>query len=173
MAVITNVGNEINGFEDTYSAHIMAHEENSRILLNLTNGRPKNTPKPHYNPNAPENRWPVMVHHPAHGERTVGKSTLGLHKEAASRIVEANESELKMALASGYRLEPYLKPQVVILSPEVEKQKLIDQNKELEGKFATVLDIARKQQEQLNLMEKKLAEMSLAQPEDAPKGKAK
>ena len=78
-----------------------------------------------------------------------------------------------MALASGYRLEPYLKPQVVILSPEVEKQKLIDQNKELEGKFATVLDIARKQQEQLNLMEKKLAEMSLAQPEDAPKGKAK
>lgn len=172
MAVLTNIGGgEMNGYEDTLAAFVASHESNTHSLLNVTEGKKKTAPRPPYNPNAPENRWPLMVHHETNGEKAIGKSIVGLSASDSMMVTKQNESDLKMALASRWRLEPYEKPQVVILPPEVEKQRLIDQNKALEGQIAMVFDIARKQQVQLESLQKQIAESTVAGDSNTGKGK--
>lgn len=131
----------MDGLGDAHAAFVEAHESNSKQLLNLAEGRKKNEPRPVYDPSHPDNLWPLMVHHAAKGELTIGKTLKGVTSPSErAQITKANEKAKADALASGYRLEPYIKPQVAVLNPEAEKAALLRRNQELEGQINTLTD---------------------------------
>lgn len=138
MAVeVLGVPGESNGYGDSMDAFRDAHRNNSRIILNLAQGRKKNAPAQDYDPDHPANQWPLMVYHPAKGEKTVSSA-----------------AELKQAKADGYRNEPYLKPQIALLDPAAEKAALVAKNQELEGKLVATQDLLAKFGERLAAIEK-------------------
>lgn len=146
----------IDGLGESHAAFRESHESNSNQLLNLAEGRKKTDPRPAYNPNHPDNQWPQAVHHAAKGEKVVGRNLKGVADPTErKKILAANESEKSEALKLGYQLEPFVKPQVVVLSPEVEKAALIAKNKELEGQYIAANDMLVKMAARLEALEKK------------------
>ncbi len=135
----------INGHEKSIAIFRRAHVENSNALLNHAEGLPVDAERPPYDPNHSDNKWPVMVHHAEKGELTVGKSLVGVPDPMVrNKIIAANEKALKDALASGYRAEPYPKPQIAVLDPAAEKAELKRKNDELQGQITALTDRVNK-----------------------------
>ena len=146
----------INGHEKSIAIFRRAHVENSTALINHAEGKPVDHERPPYDPSHPDNKWPLMVHHAEKGELTVGRSLVGVEDPMTrNKITAANEKALAAAVASGYRAEPYPKPQVVVLDPATEKAELKRKNDELQGQITALTD----------LFNKAIA----AKPADAPK----
>lgn len=155
MAVeVIGVPGESNGYGDSMDAFRNAHRDNSRIILNLAQGRKKNDPAPEYNPSHPDNAWPTMVYHPEKGEKTIGLSLAGLSGSARRETENANKAALAQSAKDGYRSEPYQKPQIALLDPAAEKLALKQKNDELEGKLVAQADELSKLRQ---LVEKALA----------------
>lgn len=130
-----------NGLEQSMEAFNEAHEKNSRSLLNLAEGRKATASRPMYDPSHPDNLWPVMLHHPGKGELTVGRTLKGVNDTSErAAITKANLKAKAEALSDGYRLEPYVKPQVAVLDPAAEKAQLLKRNQELEGHITQLND---------------------------------
>ncbi len=100
--------------------------------LTYPEGRDENDPRPAYDPKDPKNRWPCMVYHAEKGELTVN-----------------GPKELKEAYAKDYRDDPYPKPQIEVLAPEIEKKRLKDENDQLRGQMARLEDQQNKLAEAL------------------------
>jgi hypothetical protein len=144
------------GHGDALAAFVASHEVNSVGLLNLSEGKKTTDPRPPYDPTHPDNQWPVMLHHQALGELTVGKSLKGVTIAAErKRIVAENTAAVDAAIERGYRHEPYIKPQVMVLSPEQEKLALLKRNQDLEGQINAQADQLRKLTELVNTMQNK------------------
>ena len=143
---VIGIPGESNGYGDSMDAFRGAHENTSRIILNLAAGRKKNAPAPIYDPSHPDNQWPVMVYHSANGEKVIGTSLAGLVGAARTQAERENKAALAQAIRDGYRQEPYQKPQIAVLDPAAEKQALADRNKELEGKIVAQQDLLAKLQ---------------------------
>jgi hypothetical protein len=156
MAVETiGMGGEINGYGDAMDAFRSSHEQNSRALINLAAGRKKNAVIPPFDPQHPDNQWPVMVYHAEKGELTVGKNLLGLVGIVRQDAEKTNKAELNAALKAGYRTEPYKKPQVVVLDPAVEKAAILAKQNELQGIIVAQNDVNQKLMARLEALEKK------------------
>jgi hypothetical protein len=129
------------GFGESHRAFVRNHSEDSIQLLNLAEDKPKEAPRPAYDPNHPDNAWPLMLHSPK-GELTIGKSLKGITNQAErAAIVKANELAKREAVAQGYRPEPYIKPQVAVLDPAAEKANLIKRNDELDAALRAQTDV--------------------------------
>lgn len=140
MAVQVGGGNvEIDGYAATMGNFRKSHDGNSAALINLIHGRRADLPLPAYDPDHADHQFPLMIYSP-NGEKVVGQSLKGLTGQARVAAAEQNEAELTAALKAGYRRAPYAKPQVAVLDPAVEKQALVDRNKELEGKIVALTD---------------------------------
>lgn len=146
MAVqVHDQGFGINGHQKSLAIARRAHIENSNALINHAEGKDVDTPRPVYDPDDPDNQWPVMVHHPSNGEKTIGVTLKGVEDTMArSRITAANKKALTEALAAGYRAEPYIKPQVAVLDPATEKAELLRKNNEMQGQLNTLHDLVSK-----------------------------
>ena len=152
MAVeqIGSVG-EINGHADAMDAFRAAHELNSRQLVAIGMGLKKNAVIPAYDPEHEDNDFPVMLYHPEKGERIIGKSAKGLGDPKARAALARENADLVLAAKKlGYREEPYVKPQIAILPPEVEKKALQDKLSGLEGQNTLLLDMLTKLQARLD-----------------------
>jgi hypothetical protein len=149
------MGGEINGYGDAMDAFRASHEQNSRQLVNLANGRKKNAVIPSYDPDHPDNQWPLMVYHPEKGELAVGRNLVGLVGIVRADAEKTNKAQLADALKSGYRKEPYLKPQVVVLDPAVEKAAMLAKQNELQGVIVSQNDVLQKLMARLEALEKK------------------
>lgn len=121
------------GLGESLAAHIESHESNTKQLLNLAEGRKKTDPRPVYDPSHPDNHWPQMVHHPAKGELTVGKSLKGVTAPFRANTAKANEAEKEAAFRAGYRSEPYIKPQIAVLDAASEKAAMAKEIEQLKG----------------------------------------
>ena len=136
-----------NGHEKTMSQFRSSNTTNGNGLLNHFEGKDVDAVRPPYDPKSPDNQWPLMVHHPAKGELTVGKTTLGAPNENAKReIVKQNLADLDAAFKAGYRKEYYVKPQIAVLSPEVEKAESLKREMELRGQNVALQDQLNKLQ---------------------------
>jgi hypothetical protein len=141
MAVETiGITGETDGFGDSKEAFLNAHHSNSNALLNLADGKKKNAPRPVHDPEHPDNQWPKMVYHPEKGNLTVGTNLKGLSGVLRKEAEKNNETALANAVKSGYRSDPYLKPQIAVLDPATEKAALQAKNQELEGKLVAQAD---------------------------------
>ena len=166
MAVeVLGVPGEVNGYGDSMDAFRSAHETNSRILVNLIlmdadkaagiqTKRKKNDPAVAYDPNHPDNQWPVMYYHAEKGEKVFGSSLVGLRGDARRRTEADNKAALATAQKEGWRAEPYLKPQIAVLDPAVEKAAMVAKNQQLEGQLVQANDTLRKLEERLAKLEK-------------------
>ena len=143
-----------NGFEDAIAAHVASHEQNSNALLNLGEGKKTTDPRPPYNPDHPDNAWPLMLHHAAKGELTVGTSLKGVTDPAERKRIHAeNTAAVDAAIKQGYRYEPYPKLQIQVLDPVVEKAALMQKNKDLEGQLRAQADVTNKLMARLEALE--------------------
>ncbi len=142
MAVqVLGIGEEVDGYGDSMEEFRKTHEANTAVLLNLTEGKKKNEPRPAYDPLHRDNQWPVMVYHPEKGEKVVGKSLKGVVETKDKDAIErANNAALQDAKKQGYRSEPYPKPQIAVLSPEAEKKAQADENARLKGQLVAMED---------------------------------
>ncbi len=142
---VLGVANEIDGHGDSMEAFRSANDQNANHLLNVTEGKKKNTPRPLYNPNHPDNQWPKMRYHAEKGQLTIGKSTKGVDDaRQKAQIVKDNEAALKAAEAEGWRSEPYQKPQIAVLDPAVEKVRQQQEMTELRGQLVAMQDMVAK-----------------------------
>lgn len=145
MAVeVLGMPGETNGYGDSMDAFRNAHETNSRVLLNLANGRPKNATTPAHDHNHPDNRWPVMMYHPEKGSNIVGLSLAGTVGVVRTDREESNREAVETLLKLGWRMEPYQKVQIALLDPATEKAALVAKNRELEGQIVSLTDTMNK-----------------------------
>lgn len=126
-----------NGHDESHAAFKASHEANTHALINLAAGRKSTAPHPPYDPNHPHNQWPVMIYHPAKAPLSVGFSLAGIKDpEVLAKAQKANENELNFALTTGYRMEPYAKPQIAVHDPALEKQMALKREEEMRGQIA-------------------------------------
>ncbi len=85
-----------------------------------------------------------MVYHPEKGGLSVGKSLVGLMGGARAEAERENKAALAQSAKNGYRAEPYLKPQIVVLDPALEKAELKRKNDELQGQITALTDLVNK-----------------------------
>lgn len=158
-----------NGTDESLQATFRAHRENTDALLNLSEGKKTTAFREPYDPTHPDNQWPRMVHHPVKGELTLGKNLKGVtDARVRSQIEKSNKEELAKALASGYRLEPYVKPPVPLADPATEKLALLKRNEELAGQLNEQNDRQIKLLARFEALEAGLAAASQAQPPTPP-----
>jgi hypothetical protein len=149
--------------KDGYAENMMqfrqSHEQNTAGLLNVSEGKKVGAPRAPYDPNHPDNQWPVMVHHPVKGELTVGENLLGMpnmterDKKARQFRIQENEKALSAALGSGYRREPYAKPIIAMMDPVTEKANLAKDLAEKDGLIKAQNDQLAKLSARLELLE--------------------
>lgn len=137
---VLGVAGDVDGYGDSMAAFRDSHEQNTRVLLNLAAGRKKNAPLPAFNPQHPDNAWPVMVYHPERGEKTIGVNLLGLVGGPRQQAERDNKAALAQAQKDGYRAEPYVKPQIVVLDPALEKAAMKATNDALQGQIIAQAD---------------------------------
>lgn len=142
---VLGVANEGNGHGDTMDLFRAAEIANSKVLLNLAAGRKKNAPQPVYDPDHSDNAWPKMMFHPGLGERTVGKSLIGVTDEDELAALEkANQKDVTKAKADGFRDEPYPKVQIALLDPAAEKKAMLDKITEQGGQLVALSEMVNK-----------------------------
>jgi|SRR5579872_2549833 len=165
VEVIGVVG-ETNGYGDSMDAFRDAHNANSRILVNLMNGRKKNDQTPPYDPRSEDNQWPKMMYHAAKGELIVGKALIyfepgpfgsriqvSLTGAAREQQKKENAAAMKEAITNGYRHEPYQKPQIAVLDPAVEKAAALEREKILQGQLVAANDLIQRMEARLSALE--------------------
>lgn len=135
------ITNEGLGFETSFEAHVLSHELNTKQILNIAEKRKKTDPRPPYNPHHADNQWPLQVHR-ADGTKDIGISVLGVtNPEIRARILKENKEALQEAIQrDGYRREPFLKPQVEVLSPAAEKAAMLAKQADLQAQIAGLQD---------------------------------
>ena len=142
---VFGIAQEIDGHGDAMEAFRTANNSNAAMLLNVSEKKKKNAPRPVYDPRHPDNGWPKMVYSAERGELVVGKSLVGVEDQGLrKRIVAENEAAIKEAFANGYRTEPYIKPRVAVLDPAVEKAEMLRKNQEMEGRIVALTDLVTK-----------------------------
>lgn len=111
-SVMVSGGNvKVGELKQSQSEFRKHHKEVGDALINLGEGKDTEDPRPEYTFQA----YPQMIYH-ADGDEKIVNSDL----------------EKKEYLAKGFREKPYLKPQVAVLDPAIEKKALMDQNKQLQ-----------------------------------------
>lgn len=145
---VTSYGeiNDGRGHQKSHAAFKKAHEENTNALINLAEGKPGDEARPVYDPQHPDNHWPIMLHHHERGELTIGRTLKGITDPALRReVLEDNHQAKKNAIkVMGYRSEPYVKPQIAVLDPAVEKAALQKQLAEQQGQIVALSDMVSK-----------------------------
>lgn len=136
-----------NGHDESLETFVIDHLNTSRQLQNFAAGRKLTLPLPPYDPSHPDNHWPVMIYHAVNAPETIGVTLLGLKDDPVTKenkrtkTAMANEAALKHALGRpGWRLEPFVKPNVRILSPEEEKANLIASIADRDAKINALAD---------------------------------
>jgi hypothetical protein len=141
MAVqVSGAGYERDGYKESMTKFRQAHINNTNALINIAAGRDPEEELPPYDPDHPDNKWPKMIFHPSKGELTIGKSLVGLTGTRRRETEKENQDTLEAALNVGYRTTPYVKPQIAVLDPAVEKAALMKRNQELEGMITQQAD---------------------------------
>lgn len=140
------------GFEKSYEAFLNDHISSSNALLNISEGKPQTIARPPHNHAA--HQWPKLVY------------------SSTSTLVVNNEAEFRRAEHQGYRLEPFIKPQVAILSPEVEKAALQAKIAERDGALANLSDQMLKMQDDMKRLANAKADEAAAKFEADAKAKA-
>lgn len=142
---VLGVGNEVDGHGDSVEAFRNANNSNAAALLNVSEGKKKNAPRPVHDPRHPDNHYPVMLYHSEYGEKIFGVSLLGVRDVAErKRLTSDNDGIVKAAIAAGYRAEPYIKPKIAVLDPAVEKAEMLRKNQEMEGRITALTDLVMK-----------------------------
>ena len=141
---VLGVQGETDGYGDSMEAFRSSHTNNSNILLNLLEGKKKNAIRPPYDPSHPDNQWPVMVYHPEKGEKVVGQSLKGLEGKLRNAAESDNQDALTALLKSGWRNEPYPKPQIAVLDPATEKAASLAREGEMRGQIVALTDLVQK-----------------------------
>lgn len=146
MAVeVIGVGGEVNGHGDSIEAFRTANEQNARALLNVAEGKHKNTPRPAYDSRHADNQWPKMRYHAEKGEVVIGKNLKGIEDRGMrARIEKENQESLAAAEKQGWRAEPYTKPQIAVLDPATEKMELKRKLDEQQGQITALNDLLQK-----------------------------
>lgn len=148
----------IDGHSKSLKQFRRAHEDNSGALINLAEGLDTDAPRPAYDPANPDNQWPLMVHHPAKGELTIGTNLKGVSDpKERDRIMRSSNKALDGALASGYRLEPYVKPQTAALSTAEQLHASLKREEDLKGTLAVLFDRQEKLQASIDALPTKPA----------------
>lgn len=141
---------DIDGHEKSMGQLRSSHAQNTAGLLNHAEGRKVDAPRPQYDPKHAHNAWPKAVYHPAKGTLVIGKSLKGItDKRLYDQTAEENQQALDKALSNdqwsgGYRMEPYPKPQIAVHDAAVEKQQMLDRQKEQDGKITMLTDLVSK-----------------------------
>lgn len=161
---VTSTEFGVNGHADAMAKFRSAHLENSEQLLKyselVTAGKPVSPaalrePRPAYDPTHPDNQWPLMVHHPVKGEKTIGTTLKGVDDQKQRITIQKNnDAALAQAIQEGYRKEPYPKPQITVLDPAAEKLAAQKRADELAGQNASLQDALNKLTARMELMEK-------------------
>lgn len=127
---VTGIQKEMGGLKESQIQFRKHQAEVGDALLNVAEGRDKDDPRPAYK----HQEFPKMIYHPEKGT-----------------VIVKDEIELDEYLrADGWRLEPYLKPQVALEDPKTEKLLLQKQLREKDGEIATLNDNQRAMQRQLD-----------------------
>lgn len=133
QVIVSGRSREAGGLKESLARFTQHQKVCSDAVLNISdigipdndpqfpNGRDENDPRPEYD--SAKNQWPRMIYHAQHGE-----------------LIVHSEAELKEAKRQQYRDEPFPKPQIEVLSPEIEKKKLKDENDQLRGQMARLED---------------------------------
>jgi len=108
------------------------HKEVGDALLNLSEGKDTEDPRPDYN----FQQYPQMIY----------------HADGDEKIVHS-DSEKKEYLNKGFRVQPYMKPQVAVLDPATEKKALMDQNRQLRQDLTVQGEMMAKMLERMEAME--------------------
>ena len=154
MAVVSQETFGADGFADSHEGFLTAHEQNSKALINLAEGKPAKAARPAYDPAHPDNAWPLMLHS-SKGEITIGKSLKGVTNQGErAAIAKANELAKREAMALGYRPEPFVKPQVAVLDPATEKANMQKRNDELQAALMAQGDQMAKLQASIEELQK-------------------
>ena len=154
MAVVAPEAFGADGHAESMEAFITNHEQDSRKLLNLAEGKPAKAARPTYDPSHPDNAWPLMLHS-SKGEITIGKSLRGVTNQAErAAIVKANELAKREAMALGYRTEPFVKPQVAVLDPATTAANMQKRNDELQAQLMAQSDLMARLAAQVEALEK-------------------
>ena len=142
---VLGTAQEIDGHGDSMEVFRTANNANANMLLNVSEGKKKNAPRPAYDPRHPDNQWPKAVYHPASGMLTVGKSLLGVKDlDIRKKITQENEKAHAEALKAGHRSEPYVKPQIAVLDPAIEKAEALRRETEMRGQITALTDMVAK-----------------------------
>lgn len=149
---------EVDGYGDSMQAFRSANENNAKVLLNLAEGKTgknRHEPRPVHDHAHPDNQWPVLMYSPT-GDRLVGKSLKGIDDTITrGAITKANKEAAEQAKKDGFRMEPYVKPQIAVLDPAVEKAALQAKINELQGALVSAADSQDKLDKRLAALEKK------------------
>ena len=141
--VVSGVIREMGGHKESQRKFEKHQSEVADALLNIsgigTGGQvlTENDPRPPYH----YNEYPKAVYHPEKGMETV-----------------ANLDEEKERLRRGWRLEPYFKPQVVILDPATEKKHLQDKIAQQDGVITQQNDLLQRLLAQVENLSVRLAD---------------
>lgn len=135
------IENGAGGLEESLDTFKKHHSDVADKLLNMSGigtstGEPvkMTAPRPAYVHQA----WPTMRFHHTKGE-----------------AVAFNQQELDELYRSGYRDEPYPKPQIAIHDPKIEKQQLQDDLKRKDGELAQLSDVLQRALARLEALEGK------------------
>lgn len=109
------------GFKESMKAFRTHHKEQGDQLLNIADGIDKDDARPAYI----HKQFPKM-----------------LYKPTDEKVV-MHEQEMKDAIETGWREEPYPRVQIAVLDPATEKRALIDRNGQMEAQIVLM-------QEQIN-----------------------
>lgn len=158
MAVeVLGVQGEVDGYGDSMGAFRNANDSNSKVLLNIADGKVgknRHDPRPPHDHNHPDNQWPVWMHSPG-GDKLFGKSVKGIDDpRVRQRVIAANEAAVEEAKKTGFRMEPYPKPQIAVLDPAAEKAAQEAKTRDLEAKLVAAHDLINKFTERLTALEK-------------------
>jgi len=135
-----------NGLAESMEVFVNDHLATDRQMRNHLAGRKLTAPLPAYDPTHSDNKWPIAIHHSVRDPEIIGVSLVGLvdvplGEKARSKQEAANEAALKHALSRpGWQLQPYVKPNVRVLSPEEERADLLNRLREKDEKLASLAD---------------------------------
>lgn len=132
------------GHAKTMEGFRMAHGINAAGLLNHAEGKDVNAYRPPYEPNHPDNQWPIAMHHPHQPFITVGENLKGLMGPRRREAEANNQALVERATASGYRKEPYPKPKVAVYDPAIEKAEQLRREAHMQGQIAFLTDVLMK-----------------------------
>lgn len=141
---VSGMPREMGGLKESQTAFRKHHIEVGDALLNVSgigtiDGKPKDKDEPR--PPYKKQDLPKMLYHPEKGEH-----------------ICYSKAEVEEKLKTGWRKEPYRKPQVALEDPRAEKFALQKQLKEKDGQITALGDQLQRALDRLDRLESKAAE---------------